>query len=156
MRKGFIRTVAVGIAAAGMLAFQGRTNLITTAVGAQSVMSKTVESKKGGEENFGPYEPVRGWPKKYHDAGWTWGRSPSVEADSADRIIRVQSGELPVLTPKIEDDHVPDEFGECRVQGDGVPIRQAAHPELGGRGSSGVGVHQNVCHVQRAISRPDT
>lgn len=133
IRRESVRTIAIGVAAVGLLVTRGGTDLMTP-VGAQSVASKPVDSKKGGEENFGPYEPVRGWPQRYHDAGWTWGRSPSVEADSPNRIIRLQSGELPVLTPKVEDDHVPDEVSDCCVQGDGVPIRQAAHPELGGRG----------------------
>jgi hypothetical protein len=41
---------------------------------------------KGGEDVFGPYEPVLGWPKPVQE-GMTFSRAAAVCAESADRVI---------------------------------------------------------------------
>ena len=50
--------------------------------------------EKGGEALYGPYEPVPEWPQPLH-ADFTWGRTPSVFAESPDRVVVLQSAELP-------------------------------------------------------------
>jgi hypothetical protein len=62
-----------------------------------------VEQEKGGQEEFGPYEPVPNWPQPLPDGpdgvkheGWTWGSTGAVYAESPDRIWIVQRGELPL------------------------------------------------------------
>jgi hypothetical protein len=62
--------------------------------------------EKGGQEEFGPYEPVANWPQPLEDApdgvrheGWTWGSVGAVFAETPDRIWIAQRGELP-LPPK--------------------------------------------------------
>src|SRR5918994_6809670 len=59
--------------------------------------------EKGGQEEFGPYEPVENWPKPLPDgadgvthAGWTWGSVGGVYAETPDRIWIAQRGELPL------------------------------------------------------------
>jgi hypothetical protein len=62
-----------------------------------------VEQEKGGQEEFGPYEPVPNWPQPLPDGpdgvkhdGWTWGSVGAVYAESPDRIWIAQRGELPL------------------------------------------------------------
>ena len=57
----------------------------------------------GGQEEFGPYEPVPNWPQPLEDGsdgvkheGWTWGSVGAVYAETPDRIWIAQRGELPL------------------------------------------------------------
>jgi hypothetical protein len=59
--------------------------------------------EKGGQEEFGPYEPVPNWPQPLPDGpdgvkhdGWTWGSTGAVYAETPDRIWIAQRGELPL------------------------------------------------------------
>ncbi len=59
--------------------------------------------QRGGQELFGPYEPVPDWPKPLPDGpdgvkhdGWTWGSVGGVYAESPDRIWIAMRGELPL------------------------------------------------------------
>ena len=60
-----------------------------------------VAGQKGGQDLFGGYEAVEGWPKPLSElpdhADWTWGAGQSVFAESADRVFYLQRGELPNL-----------------------------------------------------------
>jgi DNA-binding beta-propeller fold protein YncE len=89
--------------------------------------------EKGGEGDTGPYEVVRGWPQKYQEPGLTWGMSTAVVADTPNRVLRVQTGDLPVLNAKEVESEPAEEGGECCVGDDGVPIRMASRPQMGGR-----------------------
>ena len=71
--------------------------LSTVGVPADSVQ------EKGGQEEFGPYEPVPNWPQPLPDGpdgvkhdGWTWGSVGAVYAETPDRIWIAQRGELPL------------------------------------------------------------
>ena len=47
----------------------------------------TPPQEKGGEEEFGPYEPVENWPLPLVDhEGWTWGRPRSVCRDPGQNL----------------------------------------------------------------------
>ena len=59
--------------------------------------------ERGGQEEFGPYEPVPNWPQPLPDGpdgvkhdGWTWGSVGAVYAETPDRIWIAQRGELPL------------------------------------------------------------
>ena len=61
-----------------------------------------VPNQRGGQDIFGAYDVVAGWPKDLaiipgHEA-WTFGAGSSVFAESADRIYAIQHGELPAIT----------------------------------------------------------
>ena len=60
-----------------------------------------VPSEKGGQDIFGAYEVVAGWPKKLSTipghGPWTFGAGQSVFAESPDRVYVVQRGELPEI-----------------------------------------------------------
>jgi hypothetical protein len=59
--------------------------------------------EKGGQDEFGPYEPVANWPQPLPDGpdgvkhdGWTWGSVGAIYAETPDRIWIAQRGELPL------------------------------------------------------------
>jgi hypothetical protein len=59
--------------------------------------------ERGGQEEFGPYEPVENWPEPLPDgadgikhAGWTWGSVGGIFAETPDRIWIAMRGELPL------------------------------------------------------------
>src|SRR5262249_3483133 len=60
-----------------------------------------VPTEKGGQDIFGGYDVVAGWPKKLstipRHAGGTVGAGQRVFAESADRVYVVQRGELPEI-----------------------------------------------------------
>lgn len=58
--------------------------------------SPTRAQEKGGENETGPYKVVTGWPKPLGHAGWTWGSQGGVFAETPNRIILLQRGELPI------------------------------------------------------------
>jgi hypothetical protein len=68
-------------------------------------------NQKGGQDVFGGYEVVAGWPKDLStipgNEGWTFGAGSSVYAESPNRIYAVQHGELPnvkrPMTKKLSD-----------------------------------------------------
>jgi len=60
-----------------------------------------VPGVRGGQEMFGPYDIVGGWPQDIadlpgHDA-WTYGAGQSVFAESPDRVFMLFRGELPSI-----------------------------------------------------------
>jgi hypothetical protein len=70
-----------------------------------------IPNQKGGQDVFGGYEVVEGWPKDLatipgHEQ-WTFGAGSSVFAESPDRIYAVEHGELPAIkrpmTKKLSD-----------------------------------------------------
>ena len=57
--------------------------------------------ERGGQEEFGPYEPVENWPLPLPDgpdgvkhAGWTWGSVGGMYAESPDRIWIAMRGRI--------------------------------------------------------------
>src|SRR5687767_13803142 len=65
--------------------------------------STAAPRERGGQDEFGPYEPVANWPQPLPDGpdgvkhdGWTWGSVGSVYAETPDRIWIAQRGELPL------------------------------------------------------------
>jgi len=64
-------------------------------------VSKPVSAPIGGQDAFGPYEVVKGWPKDIStvpgNAEWTYGAAQSVFAESPDRVLMLFRGELPKM-----------------------------------------------------------
>ena len=57
----------------------------------------SVPGLKGGQDVFGPYDPVQGWPKPLAESlpdheGWTWSQSTDVFVEHPDRILVAQKG----------------------------------------------------------------
>jgi sugar lactone lactonase YvrE len=53
-------------------------------------------AQKGGEDETGPYEVVKDWPVPLGHAGFTWGSTAGVFAETPDRVFILMRGELPV------------------------------------------------------------
>ena len=57
--------------------------------------------RRGGQDLFGPYEVVPGWPKDIStvpgNSAWTYGAAQSVFAESPDRVFMLFRGELPKI-----------------------------------------------------------
>jgi hypothetical protein len=69
----------------------------------RGVSPATVMQERGGQEEFGPYEPVPNWPQPLPDGpdgvkheGWTWGSVGGIYAETPDRIWVAMRGELPL------------------------------------------------------------
>ena len=63
----------------------------------------TPSGARGGQDEFGPYELVEGWPQPLPDGpdgvthdGWTWGSVGGIFAETPDRIWVAMRGELPL------------------------------------------------------------
>jgi len=58
-----------------------------------------VQGQKGGQDMFGAYDVVGGWPRDISTLpgaeGWTFGAGQSVFAESPDRVFYLQRGLLP-------------------------------------------------------------
>ena len=107
MRKSasFIATAAVALTAvfiAGnrLSSVQGQGQAMPTRVAA-------VPGEKGGQDMYGAYEVVAGWPKPLSSVPgvgkWTWGAGQGVFAESPNRVFVLQRGMLPeVERPKTQ------------------------------------------------------
>ena len=103
------RTLTIGVVFIALIAvflFMNSRQGTVTVEGQQTHAPGTgfaaVPGLKGGQDVFGPYDPVQNWPRPLgeslpnHDA-WTWSQATDVFAESPDRVIVAQKGELPVL-----------------------------------------------------------
>ncbi len=99
-----------------------------------------VPAEKGGQDVFGAYEVVPGWPKKLstnagHE-GWTFGAGQSVFAESPDRIYVVQRGELPEI-PRPQTKKLSDLGPSIAFPIGRLPWRDATTASPPGNGGSG-------------------
>ena len=67
----------------------------------QPVGFAAVAGERGGQDQTGPYEVVRGWPKPLsqlpgHEK-WTFGAAQGIFAETPNRVFLLQRGELPNL-----------------------------------------------------------
>jgi hypothetical protein len=95
----------------------------------------------GGQDEFGPYEPVANWPQPLPDGpdgvkhdGWTWGSVGAVFAETPDRIWIAQRGELPL--PKGAKPWTPyamlnPSLGNATGNGDGLSATCESVPKRG-------------------------
>jgi DNA-binding beta-propeller fold protein YncE len=102
-RTWFVVTAALALTAAFLL---GRW-LTPVPVEAQQQPTRVaaVPGEKGGQDMYGGYEPVAGWPKPLSSVPgvgkWTWGAGQGVFAESPNRVFILERGMLPeVERPK--------------------------------------------------------
>jgi hypothetical protein len=94
----------------------------------------------GGQDPFGPYDVVNGWPKNIStlpgNEKWTWGAGQSVYAESPNRVFLLFRGELPNI--KRPATRLIPEFGPSLEFPIGrLPWRDATVAALPGGGASG-------------------
>ncbi len=72
--------------------------VVLTQLIASPVFAQNEVLVKGGQDPFGPYEPIAGWPNDIStipgSENWTWGAIQGIFAESADRIFIIQRGVL--------------------------------------------------------------
>lgn len=73
---------------------------------AASMQEKGSAQVKGGEDEFGPYEPVPNWPQPLAgqvpgSEGYTWGSTAGIFAETPNKMFIAQRGEQP-LPPKLK------------------------------------------------------
>jgi DNA-binding beta-propeller fold protein YncE len=96
-----MRSVALAVAAGlagGLVGLMSGT--ATFAVEApKGVTYASIPSQVGGQDIFGPYEVVKGWPKDIStvpgNEKWTYGAGQAIFAESPNRIYALFRGELP-------------------------------------------------------------
>ncbi|MBC7832724.1 MAG: hypothetical protein H7Y62_11970 [Hyphomicrobium sp.] len=96
-----MRSAALAVAAGltgGLIGIMSATT--TSAVEApKGVTYASVPGQIGGQDIFGPYEVVKGWPKDIStvpgNEKWTYGAGQAVFAESPNRIYALFRGELP-------------------------------------------------------------
>src|SRR3954470_7615224 len=104
------RTLKLAAACAGLFAVVVANNRPAVVQGQQKKTPgegfAAVPGLKGGQDVFGPYDPVQQWPKPLAESlpnheGWTWSQSTFVFPESPDRVFVTQKGELPVIPRQI-------------------------------------------------------
>jgi peptidylamidoglycolate lyase len=71
---------------------------LVMAVAFAIAVAPLVSQEKGGGDETGPYELVAGWPQNPCGAGYQFGSTGGIFAESPDRVLIFQRGCLPALT----------------------------------------------------------
>jgi len=100
----------------------------------------SIPGQVGGQDVFGPYDVVKGWPKDISslpgNQKWTWGAGQSVYAENPNRIYLLFRGELPNI--KRPDTKMIPEFGPSLSFPIGrLPWRDATVAAMPGAGGTG-------------------
>jgi len=98
-----------------------------------------VPGQKGGEDLFGPYDPVKDWPRPMVESlpelkGWGYSQATYVFPETPDRVFVAQKGLLPEL-PKLKTTWLPELGPSIKFPvGGGLPLREtaSASPSCGG------------------------
>ena len=66
-----------------------------------------VPGQKGGQDVFGPYDPVQNWEKPLAESlpelkGWTFSQATYVFPETPDRVFVAQKGLLPLLPERLK------------------------------------------------------
>ena len=97
-RASFVVTAALALMAAFLL---GNRLTPVQVEAQQQPRFAAVPGEKGGQDMFGAYEPVAGWPKPLSGVPgvgkWTWGAGQGVFAESPNRVFVLERGMLPEI-----------------------------------------------------------
>jgi hypothetical protein len=91
-----------------------------------------VPGLKGGQDAFGPYDPVPNWPRPLAESlpnhqGWTWSQATDVFPASQDRVFMTQKGELPMLPARYPTTWLPQIGPGIKFPlGGGLPMRESS------------------------------
>jgi NHL repeat-containing protein len=107
----------------------------------------TVPGAVGGQDIFGAYDVVKGWPKDIStvpgNEKWTWGAAESVFAESPNRVFMLFRGELPTLR-RPATKLIPDFGPSVQFPINRLPWRDATQSALPGPGTSGIAPEDSV------------
>ena len=93
----------------------------------------------GGQDMFGAYDVVKGWPKDIStipgNEKWTWGAGQSVYAESPNRVFLLFRGELPNI-PRPQTKLLPEFGPSIQFPIGRLPWRDATVSALPGAGGT--------------------
>jgi hypothetical protein len=99
-----------------------------------------IPGEKGGQDMFGPYEVVKGWPKDISTVPgndkWTYGAGQSIFAESPNRVFMLFRGELPNI-PRPQTKLLPEFGPSIQFPIGRLPFRDATVSSLPGAGGTG-------------------
>jgi hypothetical protein len=133
MSKRIIVIVAICVAFAGGFFLNNRLGIVQGQMKAGAGFA-AVPGMKGGQDTFGPYDPVPNWRKSlsaaYPDlAGWTYSQATDVWAED-NRVIVTQKGLLPEIKEGrggVAETWLPQIGPGLKFPvGGGVPLRETA------------------------------
>ena len=100
----------------------------------------TIPGTKGGQDMFGGYDVVKGWPKDIStipgNEKWTYGAGQSVYAESPNRVFMLFRGELPNI-PRPQSKLLPEFGPSIQFPIGRLPWRDATTASLPGGGGAG-------------------
>ncbi len=114
MKREMLKLAAMSLTILAVLLVSNRVGIL------QGQMKNTpgegfaaVPGQKGGEDVFGPYEPVQNWPKPLAESipdlkGWTFSQATYVFAETPDRVFVAQKGLLPELPKNLKTTWLPE------------------------------------------------
>ncbi|MBI4888628.1 MAG: hypothetical protein HY824_16140 [Acidobacteria bacterium] len=149
MRKGILIVAAVvaGMAIATLFDFS---QWVSAQQRPAAPRFAAVPGEKGGQDIFGAFEVVPGWPKDLATLpghqGWTFGAGQSVFAENPNRVFVLDRGELPAIPrPKTQ------RLGPSIVFPIGrLPWRDATTASLPGNGGTGQIAEEGIQAWERA------
>jgi len=133
-------TLAIAALAAGVVLLVANRDQAVRAQAKPGAGFAAIPGAKGGQDIFGPYEVVKGWPKDISsipgNEKWTYGAGQSIFAESPNRVFMLFRGELPnIRRPQTK---LLTEFGPSIQFPIGrLPWRDATVASLPGAGGSG-------------------
>jgi hypothetical protein len=89
-----------------------------------------IPGQKGGQDIYGPYEPVPNWPQPMsaslpNHENFSWGQAMDVFAESPNRVFFVQKGEIVTFPKRPQTQRVPEIGPGLVFPVFRLPIRQA-------------------------------
>jgi sugar lactone lactonase YvrE len=138
MRKRI--TIVVVAAAAAVVLIEGHRLQTVEAEGKPGAGFVAIPGQKGGQDMFGAYDIVKGWPKDIStipgNEKWTYGAGQGIYAENPNRVFMLFRGELPNI--KRPATQLLPEFGPSITFPIGrLPWRDATVAALPGAGGTG-------------------
>jgi len=138
MRKSF--AVALVVAAAAAVIVVNHKAQTVQAQGQPGAGFAAIPGTKGGQDMFGAYEVVKGWPQDIStipgNEKWTFGAGQGVYAENPNRVFMLFRGELPNI-PRPQTKLLPEFGPSIQFPIGRLPWRDATVSALPGAGGTG-------------------
>ena len=138
MLKRFV--IMAALAVAGIVLVVGTRESTVSAQGKAGAGFAAIPGTKGGQDMFGAYEIVKGWPKDIStvpgNEKWTYGAGQAIYAENPNRIFMLFRGELPNI-PRPQTKSLPEFGPSIQFPIGRLPWRDATVSALPGAGGTG-------------------
>src|SRR5215469_16530458 len=138
MRRNSLALVGAFAAGAALTMVVNRPKPVAADTKLMSIAA--IPGQKGGQDFFGAYEVVKGWPKDIStvpgNEAWTFGAGQGVYAENPNRVFMLFRGELPNIK-RPETKLLPDFGPSIQFPIGRLPWRDATVSALPGAGGTG-------------------